>query len=116
MKIILSIPTHHLLLPDAAMALVPLLVNATPVITNGYGSNERFIESADTKIEVAIVRDDHLGKRPDSVQTLLDEQRSTSDRWLKEYQRANDLDKKVKELEAKIASFTDVVTSAQRPE
>ena len=111
MKIILTIPTNNLIIPDAAMALLPLLVNATSVNTEGYGRNLRYIPAEDQRNEVSIVQDDQLGKRPDPVQTLMDEQRATSDRWLKEYQRANDLDKKVKELESRIASFADAVKS-----
>lgn len=105
MKIRVKIPHDYALFsPTDAAAFIASLASAQVIKTSGWGQDEKLEVSKDP-IEIAIVQDLDLVPPPAPLVELQTQLRASEARWLEYYNKSNQSEARVKELEAKLASL-----------
>lgn len=75
----------------------------------------KFVPDPEASLTIESIPDSDVAETPEidpALVSVAQQVEVEKDRWLKEYRRANDLEKELKELKAKVAEFT----SAQEAE
>lgn len=101
---------------DLTDSAVALLAAAKPYNSFGWGDSERFTPDETTTLELKLVPEDRLDAASSIEEVLRREKADSDKRWIEYYNKATDLGKKVKALEAKLAAIgQEVGTEAPNP-
>lgn len=79
-------------------------------VSNVYGKGKYHWELTDTHMEMELIPDESLAPLPEPLAVLAKTAEDASDRWLQEYNKRVAVEKKVKELEDKLAALKTAVS------
>ena len=109
MKIKLEIPHAHSVVIDVNQdsgVLLKALSEARLVTSTGYGKDLKWHEAEiSNRLTFEIVADSFFAAPHDAIAKLTKENEQTSNRWLKEYQQRQNVEKELKELKEKISGL-----------
>lgn len=105
----IKIPDSYLCIPAVnAGPIVAALENAFAIRSEGWGKDQKWVK-AEGEIEVSFVPDTILQEKPESLTKALENYETAQSNWLGEYNKRTAAEKRVKELEEKLAAVGHAV-------
>ncbi len=107
MQLKIDIPTRCLLVSvENAGPFIASLSAMKAVTESGWGKDKKW-EVSEERIQVEVVPDDFTATKPEPLQVALDNYEAAQKRWLEEYTKRSEQEKKVKELQARLDAMLD---------
>lgn len=110
----IKIPSNELCIPAVnGGPILASLENAFAIRSEGWGKDQKWVK-AEGEIEISFVADTLLEEKPAPLTKALENYETAQSNWLGEYNKRTAAEKRVKELEEKLAAVGHAV-EANKP-